>query len=118
MIADTANNWVSLDSAPGISRDGRVIAFQGNPNALARHRNRHDQSAREFSSRSTRAPGFGNAKIIRITGGKVEDVAADRAAIKGNYDGVCDIGEICKPAAELGFDGAGNPITIRLVRRR
>ena len=111
VIADTANNWVSLDSAPGISRDGRVVVFQGNPNALAAAAI-GTTTGLEFSPRSTRARAFGSAKIIRITGGKVEDVAADRAATKGNFDGVCDIGEICKPAAELGFDATGNPITI------
>ena len=103
IIADTANNWTSLDSAPGISRDGRVVAFQGNPNALGAAAIGTTVGPGVFAA-IDEGGGFANAKIIRITGGKVEDVPADRAAGRGNFDGVCNPGEICKPAAELGFD--------------
>lgn len=111
VLADTANNWVSLDNDPGISRDGRVVAFQGNPNALGAAAIGTTTGPGIFAA-IDEGSGFGSAKIIRLTGGKIEDVAADRAAVKGNYDGVCDTGEICKAGAELGFDSAGNPITI------
>ena len=89
-IADTANNWVSLDSAPGISRDGRLVVFQGNPNALGAAAIGATTGAGIFAAIDEGA-GFGSARIIRVTGGKIEDVAADRAVPKGNFDGVCDI---------------------------
>jgi beta-lactam-binding protein with PASTA domain len=110
-IADTANHWLSLDNDPGISRDGRIVAFQGNIDAVGAAAIGTTNGPGIFVAVNEGA-GFGSAKIIRITGGKVEDVAADRAAGKGNFDGVCDAGEICKAAAELGFDNSGNPITI------
>jgi hypothetical protein len=110
VIADTNNHWLSLDNDPGISRDGRMIAFQGNPDAVA-----------AATIGSTSGPGVfvaidevGNgsfSKILRLTGTQVENVQADRAANQGNQDGICNIGEICVPAAELGYDSVGNPIT-------
>ena len=111
IIADTAANWTSLDNDPGISRDGRIVAFQGNPNALGAAAIGTTVGPGIFVA-IDEGTGFSNARILRVTGGKIEDVAADRAAVRGNYDGVCDAGEICKPAAELGFDAAGNAITI------
>ncbi len=112
-IADTATNWTSLDNDPGISRDGRIIAFQGNPNALGASAIGTTTGPGIFVA-IDEGTGFGNAKILRLTGGKVEDVAADRAAAppRGNFDGICDPGEICKAGAELGYDSSGNPITI------
>ncbi len=112
-IADTATNWTSLDNDPGISRDGRIIAFQGNPNALGAAAIGTTIGPGIFVA-IDEGTGFGNAKILRLTGGKVEDVAADRASTppRGNFDGICDPGEICKPGAELGYDSSGNPITI------
>jgi hypothetical protein len=111
VIADTNGNWTALDTAPGISRDGRVVAFQGNPNAVEAAAIGTTIGPGIFVAVNEGA-GFGSARILRVTGSEVEDVAADRAAKKGNYDGVCDLGEICKPAAELGFDASGSPITI------
>ena len=111
VIADTNANWTSLDLVPGISRDGIVVAFQGNPT-----------NAGASAIGTTVGPGifvavneglgFGSAKIIRLTGVEVEDVKADKAAAKGNLDGVCDTAEICTPAAELGWDRSGKKITL------
>ena len=111
VIADTANNWVSLDNDPGISRDGRVVAFQGNLNAVGAAAIGTTTGPGIFVA-IDEGSGFAAAKILRVTGTQIEDVAADRAASQGNFDGICDPNEICKPAAELGFDGSGNPITI------
>jgi hypothetical protein len=111
VVADTNNHWVSLDNDPGISRDGRIVAFQGNVDAVGAAAIGTTNGPGIFVAIDEGA-GFGSAKILRITGTRVEDVAADRAASKGNLDGICDLAEICKSAAELGFDASGNPITI------
>ena len=111
VVADTNSHWVSLDNDPGISRDGRIVAFQGNIDAVGAAAIGTTNGPGIFVAINEGA-GFGSAKILRVTGGKIEDVAADRAAAKGNFDGICDLGEICKAAAELGFDDQGNPLTI------
>ena len=110
IVADTSGNWLSLDNDPGISRDGRMIAFQGNINTVG-----------ATAIGTTAGPGIFVAidensnntfnRILRLTGGQVENVQADLAANKGNKDGVCDPGEICVTAAELGYDINGAPIT-------
>jgi hypothetical protein len=111
VIADTAANWNSLDNAPGISRDGIVIAFQGNPNAVEAAAIGTTVGPGIFAA-VNEGSGWSSAKIIRLTGTEVENITADKAAGKGNLDGICNTGEICTPAAELGWDAAGNKITI------
>ncbi len=113
VIADTNTNWTSLDTLPGISRDGVVVAFQGSPNAVGAAAIGTTVGPGIFVA-VDEGQGFGSPKIIRLTNTLVEDVRADRAANKGNQDGFCDTAanEICTPAAELGWDHTGNAITI------
>ena len=111
VIADTSTIWTSLDNDPGISRDGRIVAFQGNINGIGASAIGTTSGPGIFVAVDEGA-GFANAKILRLTGGRIEDVAADRAQSRGNFDGICDSGEVCKAAAELGFDASGSPITI------
>ncbi len=110
VVADTSGHWLSLDNDPGISRDGRMIAFQGNIDAVGGNAIGTTGGPGIFVAIDENSNNSFN-RILRLTGGKVENVPADRAASKGNFDGVCDPGEICVTAAELGYDLNGNPIT-------
>ncbi len=113
IIADTTANWVSLDNVLGISRDGKVVAFQGQPTALGAAAIGTTAGAGIFAA-IDEGSGFANAKIIRLTGTLVENVQADIAAGRGNQDGVCDpqYNEICTPEPELGWTLSGTAITI------
>lgn len=101
-IADY-NSFTSIDSAPGISHDGMVIAFQGNLSAAGATALNMYPGPGIFAATNE---GGGVWHITRITGIQVETPNSG-----GNGDGICDPGEICQPAAELGFDAAGNPIS-------
>jgi hypothetical protein len=101
VIADY-NNFTSIDSAPGISHDGMVVAFQGNLNA-----------AGAAALKTTAGPGIfaatnEGAGVWHIT--RVTNIQVETPKSGGNNNGVCDPGETCQPAAELGYDDAGNPI--------
>jgi hypothetical protein len=87
---------------PGISRDGRVVAFYGVLNA-----------AGATAFKTTAGPGIfaavddgGTWNVVRVLGKQVEDLVAGT----GNKDGVCDPLDPCKPAPELGYDESGNVI--------
>jgi hypothetical protein len=111
IAATTTLEWDSLDNDPGISHDGLVVAFQGNLNQNGATALVTTPGPGIFVA-INEGSGFAAPRIVRLTGAQVEDVAADRAAGIGNFDGICDPGEICKPSAELGYDDNGNPITI------
>ena len=92
--------------APAISDDGAAIAFFGDltdPTLCG-----------QCAPKMTAGDGIflsvvgatGARTIVRVTGGMVEDMAAPA----GNGDGICDPGEPCVRAAELGYDDAGNPV--------
>ncbi|HTQ57960.1 MAG TPA: Ig-like domain-containing protein [Bryobacteraceae bacterium] len=91
----------SIDSAPGISRDGNVIAFQGTLNAAGTAALSINAGPGIFAAWK----GTSSWIITRLTGLMVETPNTG-----GNNDGFCDPGETCQPGAELGFDDAGNPI--------
>jgi len=110
ILADTSGHWLSLDNDPGISRDGRIIAFQGNIDAVGGNSLGTTSGPGIFVAVDENNNGSFN-KIMRLTGGKVENVPADKTAKIGNLDGICDPGENCLTAAELGYDIAGQPIT-------
>jgi hypothetical protein len=101
VIADY-NNFSSIDTAPGISHDGMVVAFEGNLNA---------DGAMAYST--TTGPGIfaatnqggGVWAITRVTGLQVPVATAN-----GNIGGLCTFGQACQPAGELGFDASGNAI--------
>ena len=102
-IAD-AGLFSSLDNAPGISDDGRIVAFVGtlsSPGALL------FGTAAGPGVFASIDEGGGTRKIIRITGRQVENVPATG----GNNDGACDLGETCFPAAELGYNDSDAAIT-------
>ena len=102
LIAGTANFSVT-GNQPGISRDGHVVAFYGVLNA-----------AGAAALNTTPGPGIfaaideGGAswRIVRVLGRQVEDLTV----VGGNQDGICDVGESCKPVAELGYSALGAPI--------
>src|SRR5664279_3838840 len=92
-----------LDTAPGISDDGNVVVFQGTLTAAG---------VTNLGLTGGAGPGiFASVKtgsawlVIRVTGLMVEVLNSG-----GNNDGVCDPGETCKNAAELGYDDNNNPI--------
>ncbi|HEY1758522.1 MAG TPA: Ig-like domain-containing protein [Bryobacteraceae bacterium] len=117
IIADTASSaWLSLDNDPGISKDGHIIVFQGTVSASQGLIIGTTPGPGIFAAIDT-GTGFANATYVRITGAMVEDVPADLAAGNKNQSGYCNptlletLKEICKPAAELGFDASGTAIT-------
>src|SRR5947209_17713820 len=99
-IASTSD-FSYLDTAPGISADGNVIAFQGTLTAAGATNLGLTAGPGIFSAVNT-----GTAwKTIRITGLMIESPNST-----GNHDGVCDPGEACVNAAELGFDDNNNAV--------
>jgi len=99
-IAD-GTNFSYLDTAPGISADGNVVAFEGTLTATG-----------ATNLGITAGPGIfaatynGTAwQITRVTGLMVEKPNSG-----GNGNGVCDPGEVCVNAAELGYNDASSPI--------
>ena len=90
-----------LDTTPGISDDGNVVVFQGTLTAAGATHLGLTAGAGIFASVNT-----GSAwQVIRVTGLMVEVLGSG-----GNNDGICDPGETCKNAAELGFDDNNNAI--------
>ena len=85
-IAD-GNYFSSIDSAPGISRDGLVIAFQGNLNAAGAAAVGTNAGPGIFAAWK----GSSSWVLTRVTGGTL---------LPNNT-----------PSAELGFDEAGNAIS-------
>jgi hypothetical protein len=100
-IADY-NLFTSIDSAPGISHDGMVIAFQGNLSAAGATTLGTTAGPGIFAATNE---GSGVWHITRVTGIQVETPNSG-----GNNNGICDPGEKCQPGAELGYDDAGSPI--------
>jgi Big-like domain-containing protein len=101
VIADY-NNFTSIDSAPGISHDGLVVAFQGNLNTTG---------ATAYST--TPGPGifaatYEGGSVWHIT--RVTNIMVETPNSGGNNNGICDPGETCQPGAELGYDETGNAI--------
>jgi len=94
--------FTSLDSAPGISRDGMVIAFQGNLSAAGATAKGTFAGPGIFVATNE---GTATWHITRVTGLKVEKPNSG-----GNNNGICDPGETCIPGAELGWDANGNAI--------
>jgi hypothetical protein len=97
MIAD-GTNFTSIDSAPGISRDGYVIAFQGNLSAAG-------------ESALSLYPGPGIFAAWKSSSGWITTQATGFQVNTSNTNnGNCTTSQTCQPAAELGFDAAGNAI--------
>jgi len=101
IIADQTN-FSSIDSAPGISHDGMVVAFQGNLSAAGASNMQTYAGPGIFAATNE---GGGVWHITRIT-----NIMVEKPNSGGNGDGICNFGEACVPAAELGFDDNGNPI--------
>lgn len=97
----TGSDFSYLDTTPGISDDGNVIAFQGTLTAAGATHLGLTAGAGIFAAINTGS----TWQIIRVTGLMVEVIGSG-----GNGDGVCDPGETCKNAAELGFDDNSNPV--------
>jgi Big-like domain-containing protein len=100
VIASQAK-FSSLDSAPGISRDGMVIAFQGDLAAAGAKAPGTYPGPGIFAATNE---GTATWHITRLTGLMVETLGT------GNGNGICDPGEQCEPGAELGYDAMGNAI--------
>jgi len=91
-----------LDTTPGISDDGNVVVFQGTLTAAGATHLGLTAGPGIFASVNT-----GSAwQVIRVTGLMVEVLNTG-----GNNDGICDPGENCKNAAELGYDDNNNPVS-------
>lgn len=99
-IADS-DNFTSIDSAPGISHDGMVIAFQGNLNDTGSISYNTSPGPGIFAATNE---GDGTWHITRVTNIQVQVPGS------GSTDASCTIGETCQPAAELGYDDSGNAI--------
>lgn len=97
-----SNYFTSIDSAPGISRDGLVIAFQGNLTAAGAAATGLYAGPGIFAAWNV---GPGNWILTQATGLQVETPNSG-----GNNNGICNTGETCQPGAELGYDDAGNAI--------
>ena len=100
-IAD-GTNFSSIDSVPGISRDGNVIAFQGTLSAAGAAATGLYAGPGIFAAWKG---GTGTWIITQATGLQVETPNSG-----GNNNGICNTGETCQPGAELGYDDAGNAI--------
>lgn len=94
-LADSSKFNV-LGNQPGISADGLVVVFYGEPNS---------------SGAATVGPGPGifaainlgsSWNLIRVTGSQYEVPGTG-----GNHNGRCDPGETCLPNAELGYSDSG-----------
>jgi len=97
----TGTDFSYLDTTPGISDDGNIVVFQGTLTAAGATNLGLTAGAGIFASINT-----GSARqLIRVTG-----LMAEVMGSGGNQDGVCDTGETCKIAAELGYDDNNNPI--------
>ena len=96
------NSFTSIDYAPGISSDGMVIAFQGNLSAAGAAAMKTYAGPGIFAATNQ---GSGVWQITRVTGLQAEVLNSG-----GNNDGICNYGEKCVPAAELGYDDNGNAI--------
>ena len=97
----TGTDFSYIDTTPGISDDGNVVVFQGTLTAAGATNLGLTAGAGIFAAVNT-----GSAwQLIRVTG-----LMAEVVKTGGNNDGVCDAGETCKNAAELGYDDNNNPI--------
>ncbi len=118
-IANPANGFTLTGRNPGISDDGKIVAFYGNLDP-------------GFASTYDTYPGIGifasieeapgQRRIARVAGlldvEILDDVPAGvmvrpcppYGAALGDEDGICDPGEPCTPNPELGFDDAAQPI--------
>ncbi|MEO7028089.1 MAG: Ig-like domain-containing protein [Acidobacteriaceae bacterium] len=97
----SGSDFSYLDTTPGISDDGNVVVFQGTLTTAGATHLGLTAGAGIFASVNT-----GSAwQVIRATGLMVEVLGSG-----GNDDGICDPGETCKNAAELGYDDNNNPI--------
>jgi len=101
VIADY-NNFSSIDTAPGISHDGMVIAFEGNLNAGGAAAYTTTTGPGIFAATNQ---GGGVWAITRVTGLQVP-----KSTAAGNQGGLCVFGQACQPAGELGYDASGNAI--------
>ena len=100
-IAD-GNNFSYLDTAPGLSADGNIVVFEGTLTSVGAGTLGLTAGPGIFAAVNT-----GSAwQVIRVTGLMVE--APNDAG--GNHNGVCDPGETCINAAELGYDDNNNPV--------
>ncbi len=99
-IASTSN-YSYLDTAPGISDDGNVVVFQGTLTPTGSTNLGIPAGPGIFAAVNTGT----TWQTIRVTGLMVESPNST-----GNHDGICDPGELCIPAAELGFDDSNKAI--------
>jgi len=97
-VIANSTNFTSIDSAPGISRDGYVIAFQGTLSA-----------AGETALSLYAGPGI-FAAWKSSSGWITTQAAGFQVNTKNTNNGNCSASQTCVPAAELGFDEAGNAI--------
>src|SRR5450755_3269271 len=100
-IADY-HNFTSIDSVPGMSHDGLVVAFQGNLSAAGAANLNTYAGPGVFAATNE---GGTTWHLTRVTG-----IQYEVPNTGGNGDGICNFGETCKQAAELGYDDAGNAI--------
>jgi hypothetical protein len=100
-IADKTH-FTTLGRSPGISDDGRIVTFYGELNAAGAAAFHTTPGPGIFASIDV---GGGSRVLQRITGRQVEDVGAPG----GDNNGICDPGETCIQAAELGYDEFGAP---------
>jgi hypothetical protein len=99
-IAD-GTNFSYLDTAPGISEDGNVVVFQGTLTATGATNLAIPAGPGIFAATYN-----GTAwQITRITGLMIEQPNSG-----GNGNGVCETGEVCVNAAELGYNEAGKAV--------
>lgn len=97
----TGTDFSYLDTAPGISDDGNVVVFEGTLTAAGGTHLGLTPGAGIFASVNTGSVW----QVIRVTGLMVEVIGSG-----GNNDGICDAGETCKNAAELGYDDNNSAI--------
>ncbi len=101
VIAD-GTYFSAIDSAPGISRDGNVIAFEGNLNTAGATALNDYPGPGIFAA----FKGASGWVLNRVTGFQVVTPPAGGAS-----SGFCYVGATaCQPAAELGYDDAGTAI--------
>jgi hypothetical protein len=97
----TGTDFSYLDTAPGISDDGNVVVFEGTLTAAGATHLGLTAGPGIFAAANT-----GSAwQVIRVTGLMVEAPNSG-----GNNNGICDPGETCINAAELGYDDNNNRI--------
>lgn len=103
-IAD-GNNFSYLDTAPGLSSDGNVVVFQGTLTAAGATALGGTAGPGIFAAVNT-GTAWQTFQIIRVTGLMAESPNDPN----GNHNGVCDPGEVCINAAELGYDDTNTGI--------